>query len=338
MPMGVAVLTALFLAVGAASARVTESSPTSAVAETPFRVGFVTTLQGFRDNGVNQAADRGVQRAISELAVTGVVMSTGATNEYVPGLTAFGREGYNLVIAPRMIGELAQVVPQFSRVMYAGIDVPIDDFIEPPANYIGVMFKSQESGYLAGYLAGLVINRSKLKKHATAIGGVEDDEEAQRYVAGFVAGVKRADRAIKVDVRWADTVLARAVCTRIAREQLKRGTSVVFAVAGRCGDAALKIIPAKRAWGIGVDFDVSSLGPQILTTAVKNVDTAVFLTIRNVQAGTLKGGADVRYGAAQGAVGLGKISPKVPKALVKQVRALEARIKAGKVKIPTAVK
>lgn len=336
VPFGVAVLAALFVIVAAASAGATE--PATSAADAPFKVGFVTTLSGIRDNGVNQAANSGLQRAISGLGVTGVVRPAGSATDYIPGLTTFGREGYNLVLAPRMVGELTQVVPQFPKVMYGGIDVPIDEFLEVPANYVGIMFRNEQSGYLAGYLAGLVINQSKLKKHATAIGGVADSDEAQRYIAGFVAGVKRADRTIKVEVRWADTVTERRVCTKIAREQLKRGTSVVFSVAGRCGDSALTTAAAKGVWGIGFDFDQSSLGPRILTSAVKKVDTAVFLTIKNVQAGTLKGGADVRYGVAQGAVGLGKISTKVPKAIVKKVTALEAQLKAGKIKIPTAVR
>jgi len=336
LPFGVAALAALSVVVAAASAGA--NAPATSAAETPFKVGFVTTLSGIKDGGVNQAANGGLERAMSSLGVTGVVRSTGSASDYVPGLTTFGREGYNLVIAPRMVGELTQVVPQFPKVMYGGIDVPIDEFLEVPANYVGIMFRNEQSGYLAGYLAGLVIDQSKLKKHATAIGGVADSDEAQRYIAGFVAGVKRADRTIKVEVRWADTVTERRVCTKIAQEQLKRGTSVIFSVAGRCGDSALKAAADKRVWGIGFDFDQSSLGPRILTSAMKKVDTAVFLTVRDAKAGTLKGGADIRYGVAQGAVGLGKISPKVPRALVKKVTALEAQIKAGKIKIPTAVR
>jgi basic membrane protein A len=338
LPTGVAVLAAMLLVVAAASARGTESSTTSAVSQTPFKVGFVTTLAGIRDNGVNQAANAGLQRGISQLGVAGVVTSTGSTNDYLPALTAFGRENYSLVIAPRMVGELAQVSVQFPSVMYAGIDATIDEMLELPANYIGIMFKNEESGYLAGYLAGLVIKQSKLKKIATAIGGVEDNLEAQRYIAGFVAGIRKADRTIKVAVKWADTVTERAVCNSIAKGELARGTSVVFSVAGRCGDGALKAAAAKRVWGIGFDFDQSSLGSYILTSAVKKVDTAVFLTIKDVQSGALKGGADVRYGAAQGAVGLGKVSSKVPRAIVRQVTALETQLKAGKIKIPTAVK
>jgi basic membrane protein A len=332
LPALTAALAALALVAAAAAA----ASTSRAAAD--FNVGFVTTLAGIRDGAVNQQANAGLQRAMSELGVGGVVTSTGTTNDYIPGLTAFGQQNYNLVIAPRMVGELAQVSVTFPKVMYAGIDTSIDEFLDTPANYVGVMFRNEEAGYLAGYLAGLVIDASKLSKRVTGIGGVEDNDEAQRYLAGFVAGIHKADRKIKVDVKWADTVTERLVCKKIADDELKAGASVVFSVAGRCGDAALKAAAKKKRWGIGFDFDQSSLGPFVLTSAIKHVDQAVYLTIRDARAGTLKGGADVYYGAAQGAVGLAKISPQVPKAIVKQVTALEAQLKAGKVKkIPTSV-
>ncbi len=46
---------------------------------------------------------------------------------------------------------------------------------------------------------------------------------------------------------------------------------------------------------IGVDADQSYLGPQIITSALKKVDVAVFDAIKSVQDGTYKGGGDVDH-------------------------------------------
>ena len=85
-------------------------------------------------------------------------------------------------------------------------------------------------------------------------------------------------------------------------------------------------------WGIGVDADQSFLGPHVLTSATKKVDRAVFLAIKSVAAGNFKGG-DAVYSLAQGGVGLGKISPKVPKSEA-AVDRIKQQIIAGKIKPP----
>jgi basic membrane protein A len=91
--------------------------------------------------------------------------------------------------------------------------------------------------------------------------------------------------------------------------------------------------------GIGADADQSFLGPHILTSALKKDDVAVFKTIKSVKDGTFEGGHDVTFDVASGAAGLGKISPKVPQAIVTKALQKQKDLAAGKIpNIPTAVK
>ena len=108
----------------------------------------------------------------------------------------------------------------------------------------------------------------------------------------------------------------------------------MFQVAGGCGLGALEAAGEKGVWGIGVDADQSAIGPQILTSAVKRVESAVFLAIKAAQDGTLKGGTDNTYGLAEDGVALGTVSPDVPQELVDEVNAKADEIKAGSVEIP----
>ena len=113
---------------------------------------------------------------------------------------------------------------------------------------------------------------------------------------------------------------------------------MIFQVAGGCGLGALEAAKQKDVWGIGVDADQSFLGPHILTSAVKRVDSAVFLAIKSVKDGKFKGG-NVTYGLKDNGVALGKVSPRVPKSDVAKVQKIRADIIAGKIKnIPTIVK
>ncbi|MFL5969063.1 MAG: BMP family protein [Gaiellaceae bacterium] len=112
---------------------------------------------------------------------------------------------------------------------------------------------------------------------------------------------------------------------------------MVFQVAGGCGLGALDAAKEKGLWGIGVDADQAFLGPHILTSAIKRVDTAVYLAIKSVVEGNFKGGNMV-FGLKENGVGIGKISPKVPNDEIAKVNQVRADIISGKIKnIPTEV-
>ena len=105
---------------------------------------------------------------------------------------------------------------------------------------------------------------------------------------------------------WED----QAKCKELALNQIAAGSKVVFQVAGGCGLGALSAAKDERVWGIGVDGDQSFLGPHVLTSALKGVDSAVFLTIKALEDGTFKGGRNTVFGIDQDGVGLGTLSPK----------------------------
>ena len=105
-----------------------------------------------------------------------------------------------------------------------------------------------------------------------------------------------------------------------------------------CGLGVLDAAKERNVWGIGVDADQSYLGPQVLTSAEKRVDTSVYSTIKQVLAHKFAGGTNAVFSLANNGVGLGKISPKVPKAEVAKVQQIAKQIAAGKITdIPTEV-
>ena len=129
-----------------------------------------------------------------------------------------------------------------------------------------------------------------------------------------------------------------AKCKELALDQIASGSAVVFQVAGGCGLGALSAAKDRDVWGIGVDADQSFLGPHILTSALKGVDQAVFLTIGAVGDGTWQGGRNAVFGLDQEGVGLGTVSPKAAQDDVKKVEDVIEQIQQGEiVDIPTTV-
>ena len=133
---------------------------------------------------------------------------------------------------------------------------------------------------------------------------------------------------------WED----QAKCKELALNQIAAGSKVVFQVAGGCGLGALSAAKDRKVWGIGVDGDQSFLGPHVLTSALKGVDTAVFLTIQAVQDGTFEGGQNVVFGLDQEGVGIGTLSPDADEDDVAATEDVEQQIADGEIAdIPTAL-
>ena len=69
----------------------------------------------------------------------------------------------------------------------------------------------------------------------------------------------------------------------------------------------------------------------MLTSALKGVDSAVFLTAKAAQDGTFKGGGNAIFGLDQDGVGLGTISPNANEADIAATKAIEQKIADGEI-------
>jgi basic membrane protein A len=107
-------------------------------------------------------------------------------------------------------------------------------------------------------------------------------------------------------------------------------------VAGSCGLGAIDAAKEKSMQAIGVDADQSYLGQQIITSALKKVDVAVFDAIKSVQDNTYKGGGDVIASLKTNGVGIGKISAAGQK-YADQVKKIQQQILDGSITPPDTV-
>jgi basic membrane protein A len=307
--------------------------------EKTFKVGLVTDINQLNDRGFNHLAYLGLLKAERELGVKGRVFQSASAADYVPNLSTLAREGYDLIIGVGFAqgDAIDTVASKFPDAKFAIIDVDQSSLKHKPKNVVGLLFREQEVGYLAGYLAGLVEKQQAGPDVISSVGGMKEPP-VDRFIAGYQAGAQKADPGIKVLNGYSQDWEDLAKCKEVALSQIAAGSKIVFQVAGGCGLGALDAAKEKKVWGIGVDADQSFLGPHILTSAQKKVDQAVFLTIKDVVDGTFKGGRDSVYGIKVDGVGLGKVSGKVPKADLARVAKIKAEIASGKITgIPTTV-
>jgi len=336
MKRSVALLGVAVLVAGCGGGGGKSSSSTSSQGGNEIKVGLVTDIGGLNDRGFNHLSYLGLQRAQSQFGIQQRVFQAKSTQEYVPNLSTFARQGYDLTIGVGFTEADAvdTAATNFPKSKFAIVDVDQTEEKHKPANLLGLLFREQETGYLVGYLAGLEEKRRPGKDVIGSVGG-QKQPPVDRFIAGYQAGAKAADPGITVLNNYSEDFAAQAKCKQIALNQIEQGAGVIFQVAGGCGLGALDAAKEKGVWGIGVDADQSFLGPHILTSAVKRVDTAVFLAIKSVVDGNFKGG-NMIFGLKQNGVGIGKISSKVPKSEVAKVNQVRADIISGKIKnIPT---
>src|SRR5205809_2054440 len=265
------------------------NTTTSSKAGSGKKIGLVTDVGGLNDRGFNHLSYLGLQRAQRELGVETRVYQAKSTQEYVPNLSTFARQGYDLTIGVGFTEATAidTAATSFPKSKFAIVDV--DQAAEPhkPKNLLGLLFKEQETGYLVGYLAALEEKRRPGPDVIGSVGG-QKQPPVDRFIAGYQAGAKAADPGIKTLNEYSQDFSDQAKCKQVALNQIEQGAGVVFQVAGGCGLGALDAAKEKGVWGIGVDADQSFLGPHILTSAVKRVDTAVYLAIKSVVEGKLR--------------------------------------------------
>jgi basic membrane protein A and related proteins len=330
LAVAVAVIAATALAVFAGTVGAAPKHHAAAL-----KVGLVTDIGGLNDHGFNHLAYLGLQKAQSKLGVQVDVHQSSSNADYVPNLSSFAQQGYDLVIAVGflMYDSVKTVAGKFPDTKFMIIDngwSPGD-----PSNLEGTLFHEQEAGYLVGYLSGLLYNGKAVTM--STVGG-QKIPPVDRYIAGFRAGAKAADKKVKLLNGYSQDFVAQDKCKNVALQQIGQGSKVVFQVAGGCGLGALDAAKQKHVWGIGVDADQAYVGAQVLTSALKRVDTDVYTTIQQVQSGAFKGGSTFNFTVKNNGIGIGKVSKKVSKKIIAKVNAVEKRIAQGKIKIPTTVK
>jgi basic membrane protein A len=346
----VAVAAAAIFAVAGAGAG------TAAGGNSQIRIGLVLeqTLVGRNSDPFQYGAFRGLLRAKRELHIGAKAYSpspTGAGDQFVAPFYELARRHYNLVIGVGFLElhAIAQTAHKFPNEKFAILDATRQDVPGRPANLEGTAFHTEQAAYLAGFVAARMADHGPPPHIISSIGGGPlirwtksgprlPIPPVQAYMAGFEAGAKRADPKIKLLRSYSGTFTAPRPCANAAREQIDRGSKVVFDVAGACGIAALNTAKKLGVYGIGVDTDQSYISRRlILTSVVKNLNVAVYEFAKRLVHGRLRTGGNLTLNLRNDGVKLGRFSPLVPLWLRRQLIPLARQIKQGKIVVPATL-
>ncbi|MFJ9864291.1 BMP family protein, partial [Streptomyces sp. NPDC101165] len=129
-----------------------------------------------------------------------------------------------------------------------------------------------------------------------------------------------------------------------ANGQIDAGADVLFAAAGLSGQGVIKSAAEHKVWAIGVDSDqykqaaLAKYKNYILTSALKNVEGAVYNLSKSVIKDKKPLSGDIRGSLDNGGVGLADSNPtfKGNAAMQAAVKKAEEGIKNGTITVKTS--
>ena len=311
------------------------TSTTTPAPKKEFKVGLVTDVGGLNDHSFNFLANKGLEKAVSELGITKGVVESKQMTDYETNLTRFAQDKYNLVIA---VGFLMQDAVEKVSKDYPDVKfMIIDSLITDRPNVASAMFKTEQCGYLVGVMSGLLekapgIPNAKGKNTVGLVGGMAIPP-VNDYIAGFIQGAKSVNSDIIIDLKYTGKFDDPALGKTTALSQIAAGADIVFHIAGGTGTGVIDAAKEKNVYAIGVDADQNYMAPEnVITSALKGMDVATFNIIKGAMDDKFKSG-EVSFDLSNNGVGFATPIKVVPKDVVDKMNEAAKQIKDGKITV-----
>ena len=305
MNRSIALRSATFLAVVVMAATLVGcSTDQPGAAEGVIRVGMVFDVGGKGDKSFNDSAYRGLLHAADQFAVEHTEFEPGQDADRETGLRKLAQAKYDVIIGVGFLfsDAMRKVAADYPDVMFACVDFDARPGEELAPNLAGLRFREEEGSFLVGVIAGLFSETDRIG----FVGGM-DIPLIHKFEAGYVAGAKYANPSVSVTVAYAGTAPQAfadpAKGKELALLQYGRGVDVVYHAAGSTGNGVIEAAREVDRQAIGVDSNQNYMAPgNVLTSMVKRVDNAVFMTVKSVVDGEFQGGLR-EFGLAEDGVG-----------------------------------
>lgn len=315
------------------------------------KIGLVTDTGGIDDKSFNQGTWEGIKDYADEVGLPEEnikFMQSTSDADYIPNLTTLAEDGMDLVVAPGFLFEDA--IKQFAADFPEQKILFIDAVVDAP-NVSNAIFAEHEGSFLVGVAAALKSQEAGMNK-VGFIGGA-DFETIQKFEAGFEQGVKAVAPDMELTVQYASAFDKPEEGQTLASKMYDEGIYVIYHAAGGTGNGAIKEAKDRRengedVWIIGVDKDQYEDGKYtggdvesaILTSMIKRVDLAAYVTAEKVAKGEFEGGT-YEYSLKDEGVGIPEENPNLTDEWVNQINDYGEKIANDEIEVdpvPSRVK
>jgi basic membrane protein A and related proteins len=301
------------------------------------------------DLGFFDSAHAGVESAAKDLGATVKVVQNADTTQWKTQVLALaGSHKYDLIIfdASTWDSDAAAVIKRYPHQRFINFD---DNTFATSPNVSSIIYKQNEGSFLAGALAGMVADDSKLpyvshKKVLGMVGGM-NIQVINDFKVGYMQGAHTVDPRMVVPVTYIggsgsnDTWNNKPAGVRLAASLYDQGAAAVYQVAGGSGLGVLDEAKIKNRYAIGVDSNQDNFAPgHVIGSVVKRVDNSLFDLLTLDMQGKLKGAHVYYYGLQNHGVALTRDAETraiIPASMYDRLDALAAEVATGKIKVPS---
>jgi basic membrane protein A len=333
-----AVLAAAAVVVFACGGGGSSSSSSSGCSKT-FKVGLVTDVGKLSDKSFNANSWQGVVDAQNDktLCVQGRTIESEHTTDYQKNMQTFADQSYDVIVAVGALMSDDSVAFATAHTNLKVIQVDPTGAEKPPANWVGLAFREDQAGFLAGALAGLYTK-------SNVIGGVYglNVPAVVRYRLGYENGAKYTNPKVQTlgvyqpagpkaftDPDWGK---ARGL------DFINQGADIVFGAGGSTGNGALLAALQQQKTCVGVDVDQYVSYPDVdgclITSAEKHLALAVKTALASIVKGQFQSGFS-KFDAANGGVGIAPYhgyDSKVTADMKSKIDSIQKQLAAGTLK------
>ncbi|MBK8904734.1 MAG: BMP family ABC transporter substrate-binding protein [Anaerolineaceae bacterium] len=261
---------------------------------------FALVLPGpLGDRSFADSANRGAERAIEELGVSGNVIETTGISEHEAAMRGAIQAGNDIVLPLALDAQLLlDLAAEFPDQKFGA---PSDVFAEElPENVAAFQINVHESSFLVGLIAG---SMTETKTVGAVVGG--DAPGLNQFFYGYKQGVLEVCPDCEVLVGYLGFDFNNPTLgLETALGQYEQGADIVYQVAGRSGEGVLEAAKQTGNFAIGVDSNQDWIQPgSVIVSMLKRVDVTTFTLIEWARNDTFQGGFN-ELGMADGAAGI----------------------------------
>jgi basic membrane protein A len=308
------------------------------------KVGVVTDTGNINDRQFNQYTVQGAQQASQDAGLEFTYLVPDSINDYEAKIDKLASGGANLIVTVgfRMGVATTKAARSYPNIKFVILDTAFSPGTGCPntvtdcyskegglTNVTSLLFAEDQPGYLAGTLAACMSKKGII---AAVLGA--QIPPVVRYAVGYENGAKAVNPNIQVLSRYIPDFDDPETGQITAQDFIGKGADVLFAAAGNTGNGAMRATKQANVMTIGVDVDTyftyPDVAPALITSAVKNIEGATGLAIKDFAAGKLVAGIRLSNLANDG-VGLAPYHDwdnKIPQACKDKVEAAKKSLLA----------
>jgi basic membrane protein A len=278
-----------------------------------FTIAMITDAGDIDDESFNQGTWEGIVEYAEENGITHKYYRPAQISDaaYLDTIRLAVEGGAEIIVTPGFLFEPAVYeaqteFPDVRFVLIDGVPHPGDwTTFEVADNTVSILFDEHESGFLAGYAAVMDGYRDLGFMGGIAVPAVV------RFGIGFVAGAHYAAQELDVEISIPDNRFEYLGNFDASDEHKTRalawfedGTEIIFAAAGGAGSSVMAAAEDAEAMAIGVDVDQGYISETVLTSAMKDLGSAVQQALANHFGDTFQGGEIIQMNSTNDGVAL----------------------------------